>query len=76
MAEQKESLSVDEAADVLKVGVPTIEALIADGALRAAQQQGETRVRYEDLLDYMRASQRASTEDGDSPADGLGAALP
>lgn len=76
MAEpQKTTLSLEEAADVLKVGVPTIEELITRGALSVRDESGERCVLYEDLLSFIRASQRASTEDGDPPAGQLDAGL-
>lgn len=67
---RKEILSLEEAADVLKVGVPTVEDLIADGSLAAHDEAGVTCVRYDDLVAYLRISHRASSEDGDPPAAG------
>lgn len=69
---ERATLSLAEAADVLKVGVPTVEELIARGALAAHDEGGERRVRHEDLLAYLRASQRASTAGGEPPAGQLG----
>lgn len=65
---ERQTLSVEEAAAALKVGVPTIEELIAQGVLRAIQERDETCVLYEDLVAFIRDSQRASTEDGEPPA--------
>lgn len=75
MSERK-TLSLDEAAAVLKVGVPTLEELIARGLLRTVRERDETCVLYDDLLAFLRDSQRASTEDGEPPAGQMGADRP
>ncbi len=62
---QRYSLSLEEAAEALKVGLPTIEELIAQGILRAQDEDGERCVLYEDLLAYLRDGQRS----GDEPRD-------
>lgn len=72
---ERETLSLDEAAAVLKVGVPTVEELIARGVLSVQDEGGERCVLYADLLAYLRNSHRASTEDGDAPADQLDVGL-
>jgi excisionase family DNA binding protein len=56
---QRHSLTLDEAAEVLTVGLPTIEELIAQGMLRVQDEDGQRCVLYEDLLAYLRHSQRA-----------------
>jgi excisionase family DNA binding protein len=63
---QRNSLTLEEAAEVLTVGVPTIEELIAQGMLRARDEDGQRCVLYEDLLAYLRDSQR-SGEQADEP---------
>ena len=62
---QRYSLSLEEAAVVLTVGVPTVEELIAQGMLRARDEDGERCVLYEDLVAYLRDSQRAQGEADD-----------
>ena len=62
---QRNSLTLEEAAEVLTVGVPTIEELIAQGMLRARDEGGQRCVLYEDLLAYLRDSQRAWNEAGE-----------
>lgn len=64
MEQQPELLTLEAAADVLKVGVPTVESLIGSGALIAQEQAGELMVAYPDLLDYLRAGQRDLMSDG------------
>jgi excisionase family DNA binding protein len=72
---QRETLSIEEAAGVLKVGVPTVEELIAQGVLNVRQEGDEDCVLYADLLAYLRQSHRASTEDGEAPANQLDVGL-
>lgn len=68
---ERQTLSLEEAAGVLKVGVPTLEELIARGILRTVREHDEICVRYEDLMAFLRDSQRATREEGDPPADRL-----
>ncbi len=68
-------LSLDEAAAALKVGVPTLEELIARGLLQTVRERDEIRVRYDDLVAFLRDSQRANVEDGEPPAARLEADL-
>jgi excisionase family DNA binding protein len=67
---QRYSLTLEEAAEVLTVGVPTVEELIAQGMLRAQEEDGQRCVLYEDLLAYLRHSRRAQGEAGDLRASG------
>jgi len=64
MDQQPEVLSVESAAAMLKVGVPTVESLISSGALSASHANGELVVAYDDLVDYLRANQRDLMGDG------------
>lgn len=66
---ERRTLSLEEAAAVLKVGVPTLEELIAQGRLRTVRERNETCVLYDDLVTFLRDSQRASTEGGEPPAE-------
>jgi excisionase family DNA binding protein len=66
---ERQTLSFDEAAAVLKIGVPTLEELIARGLLRTVREHGETCVRYDDLLAYLRDDQRAGFADEAQPAE-------
>ncbi|HMQ29416.1 MAG TPA: helix-turn-helix domain-containing protein [Chloroflexaceae bacterium] len=65
---ERQTLSLEEAAAALKIGVPTLEELIAQGLLRVVREQDETCVLYEDLVAFLRDGQRASSEDGEPPA--------
>jgi excisionase family DNA binding protein len=73
---ERQILSLDEAAAVLKVGVPTLEELIAQGQLRTVGEGDSAGVRYDDLLIFLRDSQRATTEEGEPPATRLEGGLP
>lgn len=64
MDQQPELLTLEAAADVLKVGVPTVESLIGSGVLAAQEEGGELMVAYEALLEYLRAGQRDLMGDG------------
>jgi excisionase family DNA binding protein len=64
MEHEPELLTLEAAADVLKVGVPTVESLIGSGVLAAQEEGGELMVAYTDLLDYLRAGQRDLMSDG------------
>ena len=48
-----------EAADALKVGVPTIDQLIERGDLAAEMRDGEAQIAEEALLAFLRAAQQA-----------------
>ena len=48
-----------EAADALKVGVPTIDQLIERGDLAAEMRDGEAQIAEEALLAFLRAEQQA-----------------
>lgn len=72
MEQQPELLTLEAAADVLKVGVPTIESLVGSGALAAQERGGALMIAYADLLDYLRESQRDLMSDGPaSPKDDI-----
>jgi excisionase family DNA binding protein len=57
-------LTLAEAADALKVGVPTVRELIERGELQATQHNGELCVPEQALIAFLQASQRALENDG------------
>ncbi len=57
MTDQPELLSIDEVANLLKVGVPTVESLINRGMLTARQQGGQAAVPYAEVLAFLRQDQ-------------------
>jgi excisionase family DNA binding protein len=57
-------LTLAEAADALKVGVPTVRELIERGELQATQHNGELCVPKQALIAFLQASQRALENDG------------
>lgn len=59
MEHHQKMLSLEAAADVLKVGVPTIQQLIDSGALPAHEEHAQVRIAYEDLVAFLQADQRA-----------------
>lgn len=69
MEPRHEWLSLDEAAGVLKVGVPTVQSLINRGLLQAEQHGDQTRVAYAALVAFLRADQRTLLDTGGQPPD-------
>lgn len=70
--EQQRWLSLAEAANLLKVGVPTIQSLINRGLLADQQREGQIVVSYDAILAFLREDQRALLEgDGQAPDLGL-----
>jgi hypothetical protein len=65
-------LTLDAAANILKVGVPTVQSLIDRGILTAQTRQGQTIISYDDILRFLREDQRhLLQEEGQSPDQGL-----
>jgi hypothetical protein len=69
MDQHPETLSLDAAANLLKVGVPTVQSLINRGMLTAKESAGETVVAYDEILRFLRADQRQLLDNGAQPAD-------
>jgi hypothetical protein len=65
-------LTLDAAANILKVGIPTVQRLINRGILTAQMRQGQTVIAYDDILTFLRDDQRhLLQEEGQSPDQGL-----
>jgi hypothetical protein len=65
-------LTLDAAANILKVGIPTVQSLIDRGILTAQTRQGQTIISYDDILRFLREDQRhLLQEEGQSPDQGL-----
>ena len=62
-------LSLDEAASVLKIGVPTVQSLINRGLLHAQVEAGQPMVSYDDLLTFLRTDQHKLFNEGRQPED-------
>ena len=58
MEAETETLTVEEAAFLLKVGTPTIESLIDRGLLPAEERNGTYQIRRQELVALMRRNQR------------------
>ncbi len=58
METEKDTLTIEEAAFLLKVGTPTIESLIHRGLLPAEERNGTYQIRRQDLVALMRRNQR------------------
>ncbi|HEY1013936.1 MAG TPA: helix-turn-helix domain-containing protein [Herpetosiphonaceae bacterium] len=67
MTESAELLSLEQAADVLKVGVPTIRSLIDRGLLATEPGAEPPLVPTAALLAFLRADQRALLDEGGQP---------
>ena len=67
------TLTVQEAAFLLKVGTPTIESLIRRGLLPAEERNGTYQIRRQDLITLMRRNQREIEQnDGAETAQDFG----
>jgi hypothetical protein len=65
-------LTLDAAANVLKVGIPTVQSLINRGILAAQTRQGQTVIAHDDIVRFLREDQRhLLQEEGQSPDQGL-----
>ncbi len=74
MEHKREWLSLEEAADLLKVGVPTIQSLIDRGLLHPRQLEGQTVLSIDMVLGFLREDQRKLLEpEGQPPNQGLSA---
>ncbi|HYF65574.1 MAG TPA: helix-turn-helix domain-containing protein [Herpetosiphonaceae bacterium] len=62
-------LTLEEAATVLKVGVPTIQSLINRDLLALDSAQDPPRIAYQAVLDFLRRDQRTLSEQGHQPPD-------
>jgi hypothetical protein len=72
MKQQPTMLTLDAAANILKVGIPTVQSLINRGILTAQTHQGQTVISYDDILTFLREDQRhLLQEEGQSPDQGL-----
>ena len=72
MEQLPDILTLDAAANLLKIGVPTVQSLINRGILIAHTHQGQTVVSYNDILRFLREDQRhLLQEEGQSPDQGL-----
>lgn len=67
--QQRRTLSIDEVADVLKVGIPTVQSLINRGLLRVHHEEDQDCILYEDVVAFLRADQRRLLVDGAQPSD-------
>ena len=70
--QQPEFLGLDAVADLLKVGVPTVQSLINRGILESRTQGRQTVVPYQAVLAFLRDDQRALLDEhGQAPDQGL-----
>ncbi len=72
MERQSEFLTLDAIADLLKVGIPTVQSLINRGILESQTQDQQTMVPYRAVLAFLRDDQRKLLgEHGQAPDLGL-----
>ena len=72
MEQQSEFLTLDAVADLLKVGIPTVQSLINRGILESQTQGQQTVVPYRAVLMFLRDDQRKLLgEHGQAPDPGL-----
>lgn len=69
MEQQRVWLSLEEAADLLKVGVPTIQSLINRGLLKTHQLEDRTVISIDMVLAFLREDQRKLFDDDGQPPD-------
>jgi excisionase family DNA binding protein len=69
MEQQREPMTIEEVATLLKVGAPTIHSLINRGLLHTHSEAGRVVVYYDDLVTFLREDQRALLEAGGQPPD-------
>jgi hypothetical protein len=69
MEQQDRWLSLDEAANILKVGVPTLQSLLNRGIFTGQERDGQTVVSYAAILAFLRNDQRKLLEAGGQPPD-------
>jgi excisionase family DNA binding protein len=61
--EAPEWLTFEAAANVLKVGIPTIESMVEQGVLAAQTRGGEQLISYAALVDFLKEDQRKLLDD-------------
>lgn len=72
MEQQAEFLALDAVADLLKVGIPTVQSLINRGILESHTQGQQTVVPYRAVLMFLRGDQsKLLGEHGQAPDLGL-----
>jgi excisionase family DNA binding protein len=69
MEPDRASLSIDEVANLLKVGVPTVQSLINRGLLTTREEAGQPCVLYADVMAFLREDQRRMLDEGAQPSD-------
>jgi hypothetical protein len=62
-------LTLEEAATMLKVGIPTIQSLINRDLLELDSSQEPPRIAYHAVVDFLRRDQRTLSEQGHQPPD-------
>lgn len=68
--EQKPAwLSLDETANLLKVGLPTVQSLINRGLLRTQPGTEPSVVSYDSILAFLREDQQTLLTEGHQPPD-------
>ena len=63
MDQERDWLTLDEAAFMLKVGVPTVQSLIERGLLTASDADGEPRLQRQDIVVLLRRNQQELDHD-------------
>jgi hypothetical protein len=58
MDQQPTMLTLDAVANILKVGIPTVQRLINRGILTAQTHQEQIVISYDDILTFLRDDQR------------------
>jgi len=72
MEQRPNLLTLEVVANLLKVGLPSVQSLINRGILSGQMRHGEMLVSYEDIPRFLREDQRhLLEEDGQSPDLGL-----
>ena len=72
MEQRPNLLTLEAVANLLKVGLPSVQSLINRGILTGQMRQGQMVVSYDDILRFLRDDQRHLLEaDGQSPDLGL-----
>jgi excisionase family DNA binding protein len=72
METDQEYLTLEEAAFLLKVGVPTVESLIHRTLLPADERDGSHHIRRDDLVELMRRNQRELEQNDDGAPQDFG----
>jgi hypothetical protein len=62
-------LTLEEAASLLKVGVPTIQSLINRDLLELDSEHEQPRIAYQAVLAFLRRDQQTLSEQGHQPPD-------